>query len=288
MIQSSELIINPDGSCFHLHLRPEQVADKIVMCGDPSRVDMIASFFDSRECEVSAREFHTITGLYHGKRITALSHGIGPDNIDIVINELDALKNINFETRELKSEHHALEMVRIGTCGGLQPYVPCGTYILSRTSIGFDGVLNWYAGRDSVSDLDFEVALVDAIQYPAKAARPYVVSADAALCERLSAGGGFVDGITISAVGFYGPQGRELRLPIASPGINQRITDFEYQGRRITNYEMESAPLAGFSRLLGHRATTVCLVAANRVAGDSNASYKGDMPDLIRLVLERI
>lgn len=288
MIASSELIINPDGSCFHLHLRPEQLADKVIMCGDPGRVDMIASFFDSKECEVSSREFHTITGTYQGKRITALSHGIGPDNIDIVMNELDALKNIDFETREVKPEHHALEIVRVGTCGGLQPFVPCGSYILSRKSIGFDGVLNWYADRDKVADLAFEKALVEAIQYPKKAAVPYVVSADEQLCDRLASKGDLVDGVTISAVGFYGPQGRELRLPIASPGINQRIEAFSYQGQQITNYEMESAPLAGFARLLGHHATTICLVVANRVAGSSNTGYKGEMPELIKLILDRI
>lgn len=288
MIASSELIINPDGSCFHLHLKPEQLANKVIMCGDPGRVDMIASFFDSKECEVSSREFHTITGIYQGKRITALSHGIGPDNMDIVMNELDALKNIDFVTREQKSEHHSLEIVRIGTCGGLQPFVPCGSYILSRRSIGFDGVLNWYADRDRIADLAFEQALVSAILYPKKAAAPYVVSADEQLCDRLASQGGLIDGITISAVGFYGPQGRELRLPIASPGINQRIEAFSYQGQQITNYEMESAPLAGFARLLGHRATTVCLVVANRVAGNSNTGYKGEMPELIKLVLNRI
>lgn len=288
MIASSELIINPDGSCFHLHLKPEQLADKVIMCGDPGRVDMIASFFDSKEYEVSSREFHTITGTYQGKRITALSHGIGPDNIDIVMNELDALKNIDFETREVKSEHHALEIVRVGTCGGLQPFVPCGSFILSRKSIGFDGVLNWYADRDKVADLAFEQALVSAIQYPEKAAVPYVVSADEQLCDRLANKGDLIDGVTISAVGFYGPQGRELRLPIASPGINQRIEAFSYQGQQITNYEMESAPLAGFARLLGHHAATICLVVANRVAGNSNTGYKGEMPELIKLVLDRI
>lgn len=288
MIASSELIINTDGSCFHLHLKPEQLADKVVMCGDPGRVDLIASFFESKECEVSSREFHSVTGIYQGKRITALSHGIGPDNIDIVMNEIDALKNIDFKTREIKPEHHSLDIVRIGTCGGLQPYVPCGSYIISRKSVGFDGVLNWYAGRDKVSDLDFEQALVEAIEYPKKAASPYVVSTDEQLCDRLASQGGFIDGITISAVGFYGPQGREIRLPIISPDINKRIEAFSYQGQQITNYEMESAPLAGFARLLGHRATTVCLVVANRHSGNSNAEYKGEIPELIKLVLDRI
>lgn len=287
MIASSELIINSDGSCFHLHLRPEQLADKIVMCGDPARVSMIASFFETVECEVSSREFHTITGSYKGKRITALSHGIGPDNIDIVVNELDALKNVDFETREVLPEHHQLEMVRVGTCGGLQPYVPTGTSIVSEVSIGFDGVLNWYAGRDSVSDLDFEQALVEYIKYPTKAASPYVVKADEELAKRIG-GDDMVKGITISAVGFYGPQGREIRLPIASPNINSRIESFEYKGRKITNYEMESAPLAGFSRLLGHKAVTVCSVVANRVAKNSSTEYKDAIRDLIKTVLDRI
>lgn len=287
MIASSEFVINSDGSCFHLHLRPEQLADKVVMCGDPGRVTMIASFFDSIECEVSSREFHTITGTYKGKRISALSHGIGPDNIDIVINELDALKNVDFETREIKPEFHQLQMVRIGTCGGLQPYVPCGTSIVSEISIGFDGVLNWYAGRDSVADLDFERALTSYIGYPKKAADPYVVRADEELAKRIC-GDDMVMGATISAVGFYGPQGREIRLPIASPLINQRIESFEYDGKRITNYEMESAPLAGFSRLLGHKAVTVCSVVANRVALNSNPNYKDAIKDLIVKVLDRI
>lgn len=287
MIASSEFVINSDGSCFHLHLRPEQLADKVVMCGDPGRVDMIASFFDSIECEVTNREFHTVTGTYKGKRITAISHGIGPDNIDIVVNELDALKNLDFETREIKPSLQSLEMVRIGTCGGLQASVPVGTSIVSEISIGFDGVLDWYAGRDSVSDLEFEKALVDYIDYPKKAAAPYVVKADEELAKRIC-GDDMVMGVTISAVGFYGPQGREIRMPIASPGINQRIESFEFNGRRITNYEMESAPLAGFSRLLGHKAVTVCSVVANRVSLNVNVDYKSVMQNLVVTVLDRL
>lgn len=287
MIASSEFVINSDGSCFHLHLRPEQLADKVVMCGDPGRVDMIASFFESIECEVTNREFHAVTGTYKGKRITAISHGIGPDNIDIVVNELDALKNLDFETREIKPSLQSLEMVRIGTCGGLQASVPVGTSIVSEISIGFDGVLDWYAGRDSVSDLEFEKALVDYIDYPKKAAAPYVVKADEDLAKRIC-GDDMVMGVTISAVGFYGPQGREIRMPIASPGINQRIESFEFNGRRITNYEMESAPLAGFSRLLGHKAVTVCSVVANRVSLNVNVDYKSVMQNLVVTVLDRL
>ncbi len=287
MIASSELIINADGSCFHLHLRPEQLADKIVMCGDPDRVTMIASFFDSKEFDIQSREFHSITGTYKGKRITALSHGIGPDNIDIVVNELDALANIDFQTREIKSEHRTLEMVRIGSCGGLQPYVPVGSSIVSEVSIGFDGVLNWYADRDKVSDLEFEKALVEYIGYPQKAAAPYVVKADEGLASRIG-GSDMVRGVTISAVGFYGPQGRVLRLPIAVPDINQRIESFTFAGRSITNYEMESAPLAGFAHLLGHKAVTVCSVVANRVSLNTNVNYKDAMRSLIATVLDRI
>ena len=287
MIPSSEFIINADGSVFHLHLRPEQLADKIVACGDPSRVDMIASFFDSVECEVSSREFHTIHGTYKGKRITAISHGIGPDNIDIVLTELDGLKNIDFATREVKENLTSLEIVRIGTCGGLQENVPVGTSIVSELSIGFDGVLNWYANRDSISDLGFEKSMVDFINYPEKAARPYVVANNSELAHRIC-GEDMVMGVTISAVGFYGPQGRVVRLPLASPDINQRIEQFEYMGKRITNYEMESAPLAGLSRLLGHKAVTVCSVVANRVAKNANSNYKDAIRNLIEKVLERI
>lgn len=287
MIEPSELIINSDGSCFHLHVRPEQLADKLVVCGDPDRVDLIASFFDSRECDIHSREFHTITGTYRGKRITALSHGIGPDNIDIVMTELDALANIDFETREVRPEHRTLEIVRVGTCGGLQPYLPCGTDIVSLISIGFDGVLDWYADRDKVADLDFERELTSFIGYPRKAADPYVVRADEELAARI-AGNDMVDGVTVSAVGFYGPQGRSIRLGLAAPLLNERLSAFEYQGHRITNYEMESAPLAGFARLLGHKAVTVCQVVANRVALAADTDYKNSMPALIQRILERI
>ncbi|MBO6011922.1 MAG: nucleoside phosphorylase [Bacteroidales bacterium] len=287
MIPESEFVINSDGSCFHLHLRPEQLARKLVICGDPGRVDLIASHFDSKECEVSSREFHTITGTYKGKRITTLSHGIGPDNIDIVLNELDALVNVDFQTREIRKEHTTLEIVRVGTCGGLQPNVPCGTSIVSGISIGFDGVLDWYAGRDSVSDLDFERELTTYIGYPRKAAAPYVVRADEELASRI-AGNDMVMGVTCSAVGFYGPQGRVVRLPIAAPLLNERLERFEYQGHKITNYEMESAPLAGFARLMGHKAVTVCSVVANRVALNSNPNYKTAIEDLVVTVLDRI
>ena len=286
-IPASELIINEDGSIFHLHLHPGQIADKLILVGDPARVDLVASHFDSQEVNVTNREFHTVTGTYKGKRITAISHGIGTDNIDIVINELDALVNIDFATRRVKPELTRLDMVRIGTSGGLQPFVPVGTYVVSQSSIGFDGVLNFYANRDKYCDLDFEKKFVDFTGYPRQAAAPYVVDADPDLVSRI-AQGDMVMGITISANGFYGPQGRELRLPLAAPDLNRRIEEFEYDGRKVTNYEMESSALAGLSLMLGHRAMTVCTIIANRVAHNTNINYKDSINNLIVKVLDRI
>lgn len=287
VIAPSEMIINPDGSIFHLHLLPEQLTDRIILVGDPGRVDMVASFFDTRDFEVQSREFHTIGGTYKGKPIMCLSHGIGPDNIDIVINELDALANIDFSTREVKDAHRTLSMVRIGTSGALQPELIVGTPVIAEKAIGFDGVLNYYAGRNSVADLDFEKALCEHTGWNPLWAKPYVVNADEELVIRIG-GSDMVRGNTISAVGFYGPQGRELRLPLANPDLNSRIETFTHLGRRITNYEMESAPLQGLSRLLGHRAMTVCSIIANRMRHDVTPNYKTAMRDLVATVLDRI
>ena len=283
----SELIINADGSVFHLHVRPEQLADKIILVGDPGRVETVAAHFDSRECDIASREFHTVTGTYKGKRLTVLSTGIGCDNIDIVVNELDALANIDFNTRTEKPQLRSLEMVRIGTCGGLQPNTPVGTYINSRKSIGFDGLLHIYAGRNEVCDLDFEKAFCDHMHWNPQLAAPYVIPADETLSERIS-GDEMVKGVTIACGGFFGPQGRELRIPLADPDQNKKIEDFEYQGWKITNFEMESSALAGLAKLMGHRATTCCMVIANRLAGEANTGYKGTIDGLIQLVLDRI
>ena len=283
----SELIINADGSVFHLHVRPEQLADKIILVGDPGRGETVAAHFDSRECDIASREFHTVTGTYKGKRLTVLSTGIGCDNIDIVVNELDALANIDFNTRTEKPQLRSLEMVRIGTCGGLQPNPPVGTYINSRKSIGFDGLLNFYAGRNEVCDLDFEKAFCDHMHWNPQLAAPYVIPADETLSERIS-GDEMVKGMTIACGGFIGPQGRELRIPLADPDQNKKIEDFEYQGWKITNFEMESSALAGLAKLMGHRATTCCMVIANRLAGEANTGYKGTIDGLIQLVLDRI
>lgn len=285
----SELIINDDGSVFHLHVKPEWLADKVILVGDPGRVSLVASHFEQKECEVESREFRTITGTYRGKRITVLSTGIGCDNIDIVMNELDALANINFATRMENARFRQLELVRIGTCGGLQPYTPVGTYICSEKSIGFDGLLNFYAGRNAVCDLPFERAFLNHMGWSGNLCQPnpYVIDADADLIGRIAADD-MVRGVTIAAGGFFGPQGRELRVPLADPHQNEKIETFEYQGHRITNFEMEGSALAGLARLMGHKAMTVCMVIANRLIQEANTGYKNTIDGLIEKVLERI
>lgn len=287
VIASSELIINPDGSVFHLHLLPEQLTDSIILVGDPGRVDMVASFFDSKDFEVQSREFHTIGGTYQGKPIMCLSHGIGPDNIDIVINELDALANIDFKSREVRDTHRTLHMVRIGTSGALQPELKLGTPVIAEKAIGFDGVLNYYAGRNEVADLDFEHDFCENVGWNPLWAKPYVVNADEHLVDKIGRDD-MVRGVTISAVGFYGPQGRELRLPLANPDLNKRIETFRHNGRKVTNYEMESAPLQGLARLMGHKAMTVCSIIANRMQHEATPNYKTAVHDLIGTVLDRI
>ncbi|MBQ2553495.1 MAG: nucleoside phosphorylase [Prevotella sp.] len=283
----SELIINPDGSIFHLHVRPSQLADRVILVGDPGRVPLVASYFDTQECDISSREFRTITGYYRGKRITCVSTGIGCDNIDIVLNELDALANIDFETRTEKDELRSLTIVRVGTCGGLQPNTPVGTFIASAKSIGFDGLLNFYAGRNEVCDLEMERAFVEHMHWNPQLCAPYVIDNDADLLNRIG-GDDMVRGITIACGGFFGPQGRELRIPLADPHQNEKVEAFEYKGLRITNFEMESSAVAGLSRLLGHRAMTCCMVIANRLAKNVNASYKNTINTLIKRVLDRI
>lgn len=285
----SELIINSDGSVFHLHLKPEQLADKVILVGDPGRVETVAKYFDNIECEVSNREFRTITGTYHGKRISVQSTGIGCDNIDIVVNELDALANIDFTTREEKDEHRQLSIVRIGTCGGLQTFTPVGTFICSEISIGFDGLLNFYNGRDEVCDLPMEEAFKKHMNWNQRLGAPYFIHNDEELLDRIfHPEKGMVKGVTIACGGFYGPQGRELRIPLADPLQNEKIEKFEYQGKKITNFEMESSAVAGLSKLLGHKALTVCMVIANRKIKEANTGYKNQMEDLIKIVLDNI
>lgn len=283
----SELIINADGSVFHLHIKPEQLADKVILVGDPGRVSLVASHFEKVECDIQSREFHTITGTYQGKRISVISTGIGCDNIDIVMNELDALANIDFTTRHEKSPLKSLTLVRLGTCGGLQEYTPEGTYIASEKSIGFDGLLNYYAGRNEVCDLEFEEAFKKHMDWNPQKGAPYVIDADKETLNRI-AGDDMVRGVTIACGGFFGPQGRELRIPLADPKQNEKIESFEYNGYRITNFEMESSALAGLAKLLGHKAMTCCMVIANRRAQKANVEYKNSIDGLIQIVLDRI
>lgn len=286
--EPSELIINADGSIFHLHLKPEQLADKIILVGDPGRVSLVASHFDAIECEVESREFRTVTGNYRGKRISVVSTGIGCDNIDIVLNELDALVNIDFVTREEKDRFKQLELVRIGTCGGLQPHTPVGTFVCSVKSIGLDGLLNFYAGRNAVCDLPLERAFLNHMGWSGNlcSPAPYAVAADVELVERI-AGSDMVRGITAVAGGFFGPQGRQLRIPLADPHQNAKIESFKYNELCITNFEMESSAVAGLSALLGHKATTVCMVIANRRIKEADTNYKNSIDLLIQTVLER-
>ena len=287
--ESSEIIINADGTVFYLHIAPEQLADKVILVGDPARVDTVASFFDSVECNISSREFHTITGTYKDKRLTVISTGIGCDNCDIVINEIDALKNIDFNTREDKTTFQQLEIIRIGTCGGLQPHTPIGTFICSEISIGFDGLLNFYDGRDNVCDLAMEEAFKEHMNWHPRLGSPYTIYNNKELLERIyQPEKGMVKGVTIACGGFYGPQGRRLRIPLADAEQNDKIESFEYQGKQITNFEMESSAIAGLSTLLGHKALTVCIVIANRRAKEANTGYRNQIEDLIKLVLERI
>lgn len=283
----SELIINPDGSIFHLHVKPEQLADKIILVGDPGRVALVASHFETKECEVESREFKTITGTYKGKRITVQSTGIGCDNIDIVMNEMDALANIDFKTRHEKETFKQLTFVRIGTCGGLQPYTPVGTFVASVKSIGFDGLLNFYAGRNDVCDLELEEVFKKHMNWSPLLSAPYVIDGDKELVDCI-AGEDMVRGITIACGGFFGPQGRELRIPLADPHQNEKVESFVYGDLRITNFEMESSALAGLSALMGHKAMTCCMVIANRVAKEANANYKNSIDNLIIEVLDRI
>ena len=287
-IKSSELITNDDGSIFHLHLLPEDLADTVILVGDPGRVETISAYFDTIELKKSNREFYTVTGRYNNRRLSVISTGIGPDNIDIVINELDALVNIDLKTKEIKPDKHSLNIVRIGTSGSVQADIPVDSFVISEKSIGCDGVIRFYGDNQSVCERDFEEAFIRHCQWAADAARPYVVNASASLVERLHTAGQTIKGVTLTAVGFYGPQGRIFRLPLAMPGINDRITAFRYQNYKVTNYEMESAAITGLCNLLGHHAATICLIIANRMTGDASADYHGYMKKLIEYTLTQL
>jgi uridine phosphorylase len=285
-IEPSELIINPNGSIFHLHLRPQDISDTIILVGDPGRVDTVASFFEKIDITVSNREFKTVTGFYNGKRLSVVSTGIGTDNIDIVVNELDALVNIDLDTRQEKDEKKQLTIVRLGTSGSLQADIPVDSFVLTNIAIGFDGLLNFYKGRNQVSDLVMEAAFVEHTNWNTLCAKPYFVASAPELVSLFK--DITTEGITISAPGFYGPQGRVLRLPLADSSLNHSIETFNYKDKRITNFEMESSAINGLSLLLGHKSITICVIIANRVSKTATADYKPHIKRLIQETLTRL
>ncbi|MBL7111310.1 MAG: nucleoside phosphorylase [Bacteroidales bacterium] len=282
--KQTELLMNPDGSIYHLKLKPEDIARKIILVGDPERVEMVSSYFDKVEIRKENREFITHTGSYNGTRISVMSTGIGTDNIDIVMNEIDALANIDLQNKVIKPDHTSLQLVRIGTTGGLHQDIPLNSYILSRYACGFDNVLNFYSGRDLVCDQDMEREFVRHTGWSSILHAPYFVRSSDELFNLFPAG--MVSGITISAPGFFGPQGRVLRLETMDPDLNNKLQTFRYGDLRITNFEMESSALFGLSKLLGHHAISICLMAANRATGKATDDYYSHMKELIKFTLD--
>lgn len=285
-IAESELIINADGSVFHLHMKPEELADNVILVGDPGRVDMVAEFLNDIEFRHQSREFVSVTGRYNGKRITVLSTGIGTDNIDIVMNELDALANVDFETREPNREHRTLNILRIGTSGAIQPDIPLGSYVFSHISVGCDGLMNWYADRDKIALLDIEEAFKKHVGWNKHLPDPYFVRASQKLIDKFA--DCTIKGATISASGFYGPQGRVLRMPLAMPDMINSFESFKFGEERITNFEMEGSAIAGIAAHLGHEAGTVCCIIANRHLKSSNPDYKPQVKGLVKLSLDKL
>lgn len=283
MEKKTELIVNKDGSIFHLNLLPGDISDKIIIVGDPGRVDMLAGMMQEIRVRKENREFRTVTGYVDNSEVTVISSGIGTDNIDILINELDALVNIDLNTGIVKEEPVSLTIVRIGTSGGLRQDVPAGSCVLTETAVGFDGLLHFYEGYDWILDTFLSDSLVQYLEWPDTLSYPYAVNANKELVALFS-NDGFIKGITISAPGFYAPQGRRLRLETFDNELNNKLAEFELRGRKICNYEMESSALYGLSTLLGHRALTVCLVIGNRITGKFISDYK----PLIKVLAGRI
>ena len=287
MIKESELILNPDGSIYHLNLRPEQVADTIILVGDPNRVPRVSAYFDTIEFSTQKREFCTHTGTYKGKRLTALSTGIGPDNIDIVINELDALFNIDLHTRKPKEQLTSLNIVRFGTSGSLQADIPVDSFVLSSHGLGMDNMLHAYKDAPNVREIAMEEAFMAHPQWNTDTGRPYIVGCGETLKQRLLTDKVF-EGITGTAPGFYGPQGRMLRLPVQDPTLNDKLHSFNYKGYRMTNLEMETSAIYGLSKLLGHQAVSLNAIIANRAAGTFTKDTKKVVENLIVYGLEQL
>lgn len=285
-IPESELIINSDGSVFHLHLRPEEIADNIIVVGDPGRVDIFKEFLTDIEFDRCSREFHSVTGKFNGGRVTVLSTGIGTDNIDIVMTELDALANIDFTTREVKPEHRTLNILRFGTSGAIQPDIPLGSFVFSEYSVGCDGLINWYADRDKCSNLEMEAAFKEHTKWDRHLPDPYFVRSSDKLINKFK--DCTIMGVTISASGFYGPQGRVVRLPLAMPDMLENFESYRYGTYRITNFEMESSAIAGLARHLGHNAGTICCIIANRYLKSSNTDYQPLIRQFVETILRRM
>jgi uridine phosphorylase len=286
-IPASQLVLNSEGAIYHLNLHPDQLADNVIMVGDPGRVDMIASFFDKIEVKRQNRELVSRTGYFNGQRITVLSTGMGTDNLDIVMNELDTLVNIDLKTRMPKEEHHALNLIRIGTCGALQPDIEVGdSYVATRYAIGLDGLLYFYEKNKEVNEIAMRDAFIEQMDYPKDLPMPYVVEGSKTLFDKLAQG--YYQGVTATAPGFYGPQGRTLRMHLAYPENNRRIEAFDYQGWRVCNFEMESSALYGLGKMMGHNCLTVCVVIANRVTEKFASDYHPYVKKLVENTLERL
>lgn len=285
-IAESELILNPDGSVYHLHLKPENIADTIIVVGDPGRVKEISKHFDKIDFMVQNRELNTHTGSIGNKRLTVLSTGMGTDNLDIVINELDAVVNIDLAKREPKSTHSKLNIIRLGTAGALQADIKPGDFVASSFGVGMDGLLYFYEKGKSVMNPALAEAFVKHANWNNNLPGIYAVPCSQMLMDKL--GNDLVHGITLTAPGFYGPQGRELRLKLAFPELNHLIESFEYSGNRIANFEMETSALYGLGKMLGHETLTICTIVANRVNHTYAEDYHSDIERLIQLVLTRL
>lgn len=285
-LAASELVLAPDGSLYHIHLKPHQLADNIILVGDPNRVDMVSKHFDEIDYKVSNREINTHTGTYNGIGITVISTGMGTDNIDIVLTELDACANINLETREINPKHRKLNLIRLGTSGSLQEDIPCGAFLASKYVIGIDGLMYFYQNNENVLEKELADNFVSFMQWNEFLPKPYGVKVSDSLFSKIAYD--MPSGITVTAPGFYGPQGRNIRLPLAFPDINDKISNFQYKDNKITNYEMETSALYALSKNLGHEYLTVCAIIANRKKGEFLDNYHNEMEELITLVLKRI
>lgn len=286
-IPESELILNPDGSVYHLNLKPENLANTVIIVGDPKRSDMVSGFFERIEYSGQNRELRTHTGQYKGKRITVISTGMGTDNIDIVLNELDALVNVDLKTRMEKSKRKSLNIIRLGTSGALQEDIPVNSTILSLYGFGMDGLLNYYNVGDGVIEKELTHRLINEIQWPEKLSKPYLVKASPKLV-KLFDDTELYRGITATAPGFYGPQGRVLRLPLAYPDLNEKLRNFSSDGLRILNFEMETSALYGLGKLLGHHTLTLCIAIASRTRHNFNQNYHKTVFDLTGFILDKL